>query len=117
MGRENSGRGGLSPHVVTAVLKLLALDPPLKAGVIAQRLGIHATTVRRFRQGRHRSQRVDERGAPLDVRGGNPRKIRLALRLLGRQPPPPLSAIARRLKMSRRVVRLLRDGEYITQRR
>jgi hypothetical protein len=100
--------------VIAHVLKLLARDEHLRDAVIAERAGCSRFTVWQLRRGEHRSQRRDARGRLVDRRGSDPRKVRLALRLLAR-PAANKSRIARRLGLGRRVVQLLALGQYITQ--
>jgi DNA-binding Lrp family transcriptional regulator len=110
MGRENCGRRGLSPAIVTRILRLLARPEALNNRQIAERVGVSHETVRKLRRGEHRTQTGPDR------RGADPRKIRLALRMLDRTPRPKFARIARRVGLSRRVVQLLARGEHITQR-
>lgn len=80
MGREQSGRGGLSPAIVKRALELAKKDERLSARQISARLDIHPATVR---------------------------SLKRALRLLAVDRPLPLTEVARKSRVGLKTVRLL----------
>ena len=55
--RNHPGR--IPPQICAQLARLVLERPPLTTAQIATRTGVHPCTVRRFRRGRHKSQRKD----------------------------------------------------------
>lgn len=80
MGRDNCGRGGLSPAVVHRALELARRDEQLSARQIGARVGVHPATVR---------------------------SLKRAIRLLALDRPLPLTEVARKSRVGVKTVRLV----------